>query len=83
MIKLWDVRMVAEITSIASGKYPANKAAFDTSGAVGGPRARAFTDSSLYLCCQRRASTEGGSMTAEAVGGPMTVFAANTSRLLL
>lgn len=35
VIKLWDVRMVAEITTIAGGKYPANKAAFDASGAVG------------------------------------------------
>jgi hypothetical protein len=40
VVKLWDVRMVAEITTIGSSKYPANKAAFDASGAVrGGPRA--------------------------------------------
>jgi len=35
-IKLWDVRMVAEIRTIAASKYPANKAAFDASSAVGG-----------------------------------------------
>lgn len=38
IIKLWDVRMVAEITTVNSGKYPANKAAFDVSGAVSAVR---------------------------------------------
>jgi hypothetical protein len=33
-VKLWDVRMVAEILTIECSKYPANKAAFDASGAV-------------------------------------------------
>jgi hypothetical protein len=38
MVKLWDTRMVAEILSINTGKHPANKAAFDRSGQVGGIR---------------------------------------------
>jgi hypothetical protein len=33
-VKLWDVRMVAEILTVECSKYPANKAAFDASGAV-------------------------------------------------
>lgn len=36
VVKLWDVRMVAEILTIESGKYPANKCAFDSSGMVSG-----------------------------------------------
>jgi WD40 repeat protein len=38
MLKLWDTRMVAEILSINTGKHPANKAAFDRSGQVGGDK---------------------------------------------
>jgi hypothetical protein len=33
-VKLWDVRMVAEILTVECSKHPANKAAFDASGAV-------------------------------------------------
>jgi len=31
-VRLWDVRMVAEIAAIASGPHPCNAAAFDSSG---------------------------------------------------
>eukprot|EP00879_Flechtneria_rotunda_P028628 GHRR01030820.1.p1 GENE.GHRR01030820.1~~GHRR01030820.1.p1 ORF type:complete len:245 (-),score=75.28 GHRR01030820.1:328-1062(-) len=54
VVKLWDVRMVAEILTIECSKYPANKAAFDASGAVSRLRecccwiVAAMTD-----CCQR------------------------------
>ena len=34
VIKLWDLRMVAEIMTLDAGKYPANKCAFDPSGLV-------------------------------------------------
>lgn len=34
MVKLWDIRMLAELMSIETGKYPANKCAFDASGEV-------------------------------------------------
>ena len=33
-VKLWDVRMVAEILSMNAGPYPANKCAIDRSGSV-------------------------------------------------
>lgn len=36
VVKLWDVRMVAEILTIATSPYPANKASWDASGMVGG-----------------------------------------------
>ena len=32
VVRLWDVRMVAEIAAIASGPHPCNAAAFDASG---------------------------------------------------
>jgi hypothetical protein len=35
-VKLWDVRMVAEILTLECSKYPSNKAAFDASGVVSG-----------------------------------------------
>jgi len=34
VVKLWDVRMVAEVLTITCSKYPANKATFDASGLV-------------------------------------------------
>ena len=34
VVKLWDVRMNAEILTITSSKYPANKCSFDASGTV-------------------------------------------------
>lgn len=34
VVKLWDVRMVAEVLTIACSKYPANKATFDASSLV-------------------------------------------------
>jgi WD40 repeat protein len=34
VVKLWDTRMVAEITSVSTGKHAANKAAFDHTGQV-------------------------------------------------
>lgn len=34
VVKLWDVRMVAEVLTIQAGQYPANKLAFDPSGTV-------------------------------------------------
>lgn len=37
-VKLWDVRMVAEILTINCSKYPANKATFDASGMVSASR---------------------------------------------
>jgi WD40 repeat protein len=36
IVKLWDVRMVAEVLTINCSKYPANKAVFDASSLVGG-----------------------------------------------
>lgn len=36
VVKLWDVRMVAEVLTINCSKYPANKATFDASSLVGG-----------------------------------------------
>lgn len=38
VVKLWDVRMVAEVLTINCSKYPANKATFDASSLVGGVR---------------------------------------------
>ena len=32
IVRLWDVRMVAEIAAIGSGPHPCNAAAFDSSG---------------------------------------------------
>jgi WD40 repeat protein len=37
VVKLWDVRMVAEVLTINCSKYPANKATFDASSLVGRP----------------------------------------------
>ena len=34
VVKLWDVRMVAELLTIDSGEHPANKCSFDRSGEV-------------------------------------------------
>lgn len=36
VVKLWDVRMVAEVLTINCSKYPANKATFDASSLVSG-----------------------------------------------
>jgi WD40 repeat protein len=36
VVKLWDVRMVAEVLTINCSKYPANKATFDASSLVRG-----------------------------------------------
>jgi WD40 repeat protein len=34
VVKLWDIRMVAEIMTIDAGKHPANKCSFDMSGQI-------------------------------------------------
>jgi WD40 repeat protein len=34
VVKLWDVRMVAEVFTVKCSEYPANKATFDASGLV-------------------------------------------------
>ncbi len=34
VVRLWDVRMVAERGAVAAGRHPLNKLAFDRSGAV-------------------------------------------------
>lgn len=47
-MKLWDVRMLAEISTLETGKYPANKCAFDPSGQVS---AAALPWDHLVLAC--------------------------------
>ena len=32
VVRLWDVRMVAEVAAVACGPHPCNAAAFDASG---------------------------------------------------
>ena len=44
--KLWDVRMVAELKSMAAGEHPLNKCCFDRSSEV----LAAASDNSKILC---------------------------------
>lgn len=61
-VKLWDVRMVAEILTVECSKYPANKAAFDASGAVSAISLLQFLgsfDGSCAHICQMDAQLPG------------------------
>lgn len=62
VVKLWDVRMVAEVFSVAAGEYPANRAAFDASGLV----------SDVRVCCVLASRAGSGAGLSIHCGGART-----------